>query len=235
LLEIPFTFESARGSFFKIIEKLAPSDKKQQFKDGVIWADCMNLLEKDDVYLVTSDSDFYEERNYGKSMAQTLFKEAEAYPYKITLFSNITELLRSIKKDVPIDKGSLVSQFRDEKNQSIDNMLSRNNFMVVGEPDVKTDIYATENPNTLYVEFEIIYSCEDLTADNRFDARLILKGDCYYIPKTKKYENIRNYGEELLYKTKNGEEKSIKNVVIFANSLVIGHKTIEYSIKYRLD
>lgn len=48
--QIPFTIESARSSLLKINDKQPPSDNNQQFKDGVIGADCMNLLEKDGCY-----------------------------------------------------------------------------------------------------------------------------------------------------------------------------------------
>ena len=35
-IDIPFTLESARASFLKIIDKAPPNDRDQQFKDGVI-------------------------------------------------------------------------------------------------------------------------------------------------------------------------------------------------------
>jgi hypothetical protein len=235
LLEVPFTIESARSSFLKTIDKSAPSDWGQQFKDGVIWADCMRLLEGDDVYLITSDPDFYKEHDCKKGIAPSLSEEADAYSNNIYLFSDITDLLDSIKTEVQLDEAALVLQFREANDQSINNLLSRNSFAVVGDPAVKTDIYATEDPSKLYAEFEIVYSCEDLTDDDRLDSKLFLKGDCFYVPTDQKCENIRNYGEELLYKTKDGEERSIKNVVIFADSMVIGHKTIENSVRYRLD
>ena len=38
LLELPFSFESARRSFLRTVDKQPPSDKDQQFKDGLIWA-----------------------------------------------------------------------------------------------------------------------------------------------------------------------------------------------------
>jgi len=235
LFEVPFTIESARSSFLKIIDKLPPSDKKQEFKDGVIWADCMRLLETDDVYLITSDHDFYKGRNYENGLATSLFQETDAYPNNIFLFSNITDFLHSIKTEVKLEEATLVLQFREANDQSINNILIRNSFALFGDPTVKSEIYATEDPSKLYVEFEIVYSCEDLTDDNRFDAQLILKGDCSYIPTDQKCEDIRNYGEELLYKTKDGEKKRIKNVVIFADAIVIGHKSTEYSVRYRID
>jgi hypothetical protein len=63
VIHIPFSFESAQSSFIKIINKLPPNwPKDQQFKDGVIWADCVRLLDDDDVVLVSNDGGFYNER-----------------------------------------------------------------------------------------------------------------------------------------------------------------------------
>ncbi len=56
ILEIPFSFDSAKASFHKTIEKLPPSDKNQQFKDGVLWADCVELLKIEAVILYAANS-----------------------------------------------------------------------------------------------------------------------------------------------------------------------------------
>ena len=44
VIDVAFSLESARSSFLKTIKKLPPSATTQQFKDGVLWADCLNLL-----------------------------------------------------------------------------------------------------------------------------------------------------------------------------------------------
>ncbi len=54
IINYPFTFESAKDSFLKTINKVPPSDKQQQFKDGVLWADCVVFLKKNDLIFVTS-------------------------------------------------------------------------------------------------------------------------------------------------------------------------------------
>ena len=55
IIEEPFTIESARSSFLKTIKKEPPSLHSQQFKDGVIWNDCIKYLDKDDLFLITND------------------------------------------------------------------------------------------------------------------------------------------------------------------------------------
>lgn len=63
-IEVPFTLESARSSFIKTILKQAPSHQSQQFKDGVLWADCLTLSANDEVVLVTADKAFYQDQTY---------------------------------------------------------------------------------------------------------------------------------------------------------------------------
>src|ERR1019366_7163555 len=71
ILPVPFSFASAQASFQKIINKVAPSEAKEQFKDGVIWADCLELLKTDDVFLITDDKAFYKEQKHDQGIAPT--------------------------------------------------------------------------------------------------------------------------------------------------------------------
>ena len=235
IVEIPFCLESARNSFLKTINKSPPSDKDQQFKDGVIWADCVSLLKEDVVWFVTSDKAFYQNRQYDKGLAKTLSDEIEGYENKVVLFSSVSKLIEEIKTEIAIDQNKLIDQFLQSNNLSIKNILKVNNFVISGEPSVKIDVFATEDANKLYLEFEIRQTCEDISTENRSDAKIILKGDCGCQLPENEFTSMRNYGEELVFKTQDGEIKNIRNVVIFAANLVIGHKTIEHSVRYKLD
>ena len=233
--EVPLTLESARSSFLKVIDKVPPSNKNQQFKDGVIWAECLRLLDTDDVYLVTADKAFYKDCQYKNGLAESLVSETNDFKHTIHIFSALSELLKTIKSEVKLDENTLAKRFWESNQGSIESILNRNSFAVVGDPVVAVQLYITENPNRLYAEFSISYQCEDLAVDERSDAVLRLKGDCAYLVEEKQFEALRNHGEELLFKTKDGEDKIQRNVVIFADSLVIGHKTVEHTIKYRLN
>lgn len=235
LLELPLTLEAARSSFLKAIDKVPPSDKDQQFKDGVIWDECVRLLEQGDVYLVTADKAFYKGRQYENGLAEALTQETKGSKHSIYIFPTLSALLETIKTEIKIDEKALVNEFWESARSSIESILNRNSFAVTGDPTVTIDLFATENPNRLYSEFSISYQCEDLTADERSCAVLNLQGDCTYLVMEKQFEAFRNYGEELLFKTKDGEDKRQRNVVLFADSIVIGHKTVEHSIKYKID
>lgn len=234
LLELPLTLENAKSSFLKTIEKIPPSDKDQQFKDGVIWAECVNLLEKGDVYLVTADKAFYRDRKYENGLSEALVLETKNSQHSVSIFHELSALLETIKHEVKIDEKALVNKFWESSKKSIESTLNRNSFSVIGDPTVVVQLFATENPNRLYTEFSISYQCEDLTEDERSCGILNLKGDCTYLINKNQFDSFRNHGEALIFKTKDGEEKNIRNVVLFADSIVIGHKTVEHSIKYKI-
>jgi hypothetical protein len=235
IMEIPFCLESARNSFLKTINKSPPSDKNQQFKDGVIWADCVSLLKEDIVWFVTADKAFYQNRQYDKGLAKTLSDEIEGYENKVVLFPSVSKLIEEIKTEIEIDQNKLIDQFLQLNNLSIKNILKVNNFVMSGESSIRLDIFATEDASKLYLEFEIQQNCEDISTENRSDAKILLKGDCGCLLPGNEFTSMRNYGEELVFKTQDGEIKNIRNIVIFAANLVIGHKTIEHSIRYKID
>ena len=66
--EYPFTLESAKSSLIRAVRKLPPSDKNQQFKDGVLWEDCMAILKTESVFLVTEDKAFYRTENQSSAL-----------------------------------------------------------------------------------------------------------------------------------------------------------------------
>lgn len=235
LEEAPLTLESATSSFLKTIDKIPPSDKEQQFKDGVIWAECIRLLCTADVYLVTSDKAFYKDRQYESGLADALAHEAKDAKHAIYIFPTLSALLQTIRTEVTLDEKALINEFREKYADSINGILERNSFALVEGPTCTYQMYVTEDPTRLYTEFVISYNCEDLTPDRRSKAVLILKGDCTYLVRENQFEAFRNHGEELAFKTKDGEDKSLRNVTIFVDSIVIGHKIVEHEVKYKLD
>lgn len=235
LMDLPLTIESVRNSFLRTVDNISPSDKDQQFKDGVIWFECVRLLETDDVHLVTADRAFYKGRQYENGLADALVFEVKQAKHSLFVSPTLAALLQAIKTEVKVDEKNLVTQFWENNRQSIDSLLQRNAFVIVGDQTVAIDLYITETPNRLYAGFLISYSCEDLTSDGRTEGVLFLRGDCTYLVQEKQFSAMRNHGEELSFKTKEHEDKNIRNIVIFADGLVIGHKTVEHAVKFRLE
>lgn len=232
--EIPFSIESASQSFDKVIMGKPPSGPKdQQFKDGVIWADCLALLEHDDVSLVTKDRGFYKDKQYEKGLAANLKQEAAQRPHQIEIFDSLTDLLDKIQEPVDIDEAALVKEYCGETQESISRLLERNGFETSGDPKVNVSSYITENANNLYIEFKISFNCKDITDENRTQAILKLKGDATFQSAKRKFSEFRNQGERLDYVDSDGEQQS-KNVYVMVGGFVVGHRTVEHIVRHKI-
>jgi len=232
--EVPFTLDSAKSSLFKIYDKAPPSDKNQQFKDGVVWADCMTLLKMEDVILVTEDKAFYKDKDYLKGLATNLKEEASACDNKFKIYSSLTDLLDEIKTNILIDNKALVSQFTKSIEKSMSSMLERNGFSISSEPTVTISSFVTEDPNRLYIEFEITFDCSDVRGEERKDCVLLLKGDGYYTIEKGEFLELRNQGEELSFDDSGEERKNVGNVML-AGEAVLGHRNVKHTIRYQID
>ena len=231
--EIPFSLEAARSSFLKTINKLPPSEKSQQFKDGVIWAHCVDLLAEGDVCLVTDDRAFYEGQDKSKGLAGSLKDEVTPCKHKLTLIPDLSALLDDIREDVQIDENQLVEVFLLKHRTSIDGMLDRHGFMLEGPSQIEVKLFATEVATRLYVEFEITFQCSDVTDLGRADAIMSLPGDGWYDTSSEEYLELRNQGEKLEYTDEKGRQTE-QNFALFGKGGVFGHRSVQYAVKYPL-
>ncbi|NLB56352.1 MAG: DUF4935 domain-containing protein, partial [Lentisphaerae bacterium] len=235
LLQVDFSFESARSSFLKTVEGLPPSsDQNQQFKDGVLWSDCIRLLEQDDVFFVTSDSAFFHKRNYEEGLAKNLLAETIGKAHQLKTFRSLGDLLTGIKTEVVIDEALLVESFMNQHGQLVDDMLGRNSFSLEKAPDLKKTLYATELPTVLYIEFAIDFPCSDLSDQGRTEAVFHLNGTGSYDVESGKYDESRFTGQELDFLLADGTTSQSANIIIGAASIVIGHRDVIHSVRYQL-
>lgn len=234
-VEIPFGIDSAKNSFLKTIDKLPPSDKSQQFKDGVIWADCVGLLSKGDVHLVTEDKAFYQDRQYSKGLVSNLKNEIASFENNLFLYSSLHDLIKSIQSDVAILPEDLLKSFLENNEESVNRTLERVGFEIGDIEDSVISSFATESPSLLYVEFELLITCNAVIDDGRSNGRLMLSGDGQLDLDAGTYSELRNFGEEFVYISPDGAEEKTKNTVIFIDSAVIGHKEVKHSVRYKLD
>src|SRR4030095_1779301 len=185
----------------------------QQFKDGVLWADCVSLLATDSVVLVTADKGFYQDQQPSKGLAHNLRHEASAYLNTIRVLSNLAELLESVQTSIAIDGDALQNAFIEAHRQSVTGTLERHGFGLGARTDLAFNVFATENPTVLFIDFTIIIQCDEARGEGRTEAVLSLKGDGSYLPRTHECRNLRNFGEELHFRLQDGSVKEARNVV----------------------
>ena len=234
LVEVPFSPENAKSSFLKTIRKLPPSDRTQEFKDGVIWADCCRLLEGDDVCFVTADKAFYAGREYSKGLAANLAEEASVARHSLNLFHSLVDLLGNIRTEVTLDVDMLISDFIERHRTGVEGILTRTGFQRGKRLGFSRELYVTEQPHTLYLRFTAKFACDDLTGEGRVGGKLLLKGDGSYNTDKRSFVDLQDLGEELSFRLKEGAEQVVHNYYAHLNA-TLGHREIVHTVRYSLD
>ena len=146
----------------------------------------------------------------------------------------MNDLLDELRRPIGIENSALVGEFTQSNRESMERILETNGFTVAGVPDVDCSFYITENPDNLYIDFSITFDCEDISGADRIDGRLTLKGDAWYHPSEKTFTDFRNKGEELTFTDSDGEQQK-RNIVIMAGNIVIGHRTVEHTVRQKVE
>ncbi|TXH44949.1 MAG: hypothetical protein E6Q92_03785 [Burkholderiaceae bacterium] len=234
VVEVPFSIDSARASFLKTISKLPPSQNSQQFKDGVVWADCLCLAQTDEVVLVTDDRAFYEDQKAANGLASNLRAEADNCPHEVRVLSSLSELLDAIQTPVLVDPDVLQRAFFAQYGDSVAGTLDRAGFELGKRTEVSFKPFATEQPARLFVQFSMSFACTDLTQEGRTEGSLLLSGDCSFEPATATVQEIRNFGEPLKFRMPDGALAERRNHVLFPDSGVLGHRVVTDITRYAL-
>ena len=234
ILDIPFSLEAARSSFLKTVAKLPPSDKTQEFKDGVLWANCLELLDQDDVLLATQDKAFCFNREPGRGLAENLLAEAATKANKLTLVHSVTDVLKHVKKDVSFDEHWLASVIQQRAHAAVGELLSRGGAEVCGDSRIRYDLFITENPDVLYMTYAIEIPCTDTIAGDRTNMSVVLKGSGTLQSTVPAVINADAGEESLSFTNPDGTVGQLSNVYGSA-TLELGHRTIIHSVSYPLN
>jgi len=233
ILDVPFSLNSARSSFMKAIQKVPPSDRTQEFKDGVIWANCLELLEQDDVVLASDDKAFYSGRELGNGLAANLLAEALQKSNRLTLVHTITDVLKHVETDIRVDERWLLSAVSERSLTGTQQLLSRGEAEISGEGQIQYDLFSTESPENLYIKYVAEFPCTDITALGRTDLRLVLQGNGTFRPSIPEITAIQAGDDELYFTNPDGTSGQLRNGHLSAH-LVLGHKTVDYSVRHPL-
>ncbi len=98
----------------------------------------------------------------------------------------------------------------------------------------KITAYATQSPSYVYIDFNLEVDCNPLEEDGRSQGTLLIKGDATFDPSNNQFVEIRRLGEEFKFTLADGTEESAKNVVLRADSIVLGHREVQHTIRYEL-
>jgi hypothetical protein len=229
----PFSLTSARSSLEKCICSEPPSGpKNQQFKDGVIWADCLQLATESPVHFVTDDKGFYESRDYKKGLASNLLVEMESLPNEITISHSIRSILDLFSHPIGLDYDQIHRQYYPEIRDKVEKMMGSEGFLLGDLLEGRHEVFATDDPDIAHVEFELHYRCNHLELAAGL---LLVRGECVYRNSTKELEAFRGRSEEFNFVDSEGNKSNRKHFYAFGNSLILGHRNVRYDIRASLD
>lgn len=234
VLDVPFSLDSARSSFLKTVQKVPPSDKTQEFKDGVLWANCLELLDQDDVLLASQDKAFCLNRELGKGLAENLLAEASEKPNKLTLVHSVADVLKHVEIGIRLDEHWLSSAIQQRAHAtSVGGLLSRAGAEVSGDKQIRYELFATENPDILYMKYAIEIPCTDVASGDRANMRLVLAGSGTLRLHVPDLVDMQVEEEGLYFRNPDGTPGQLRNV--YASALgVLGHRTISHSVRHQL-
>lgn len=233
LRRVPFSPESAMDSFLRTVDKRPPSHRSQQFKDGVIWADCLALLDEDDVILVTSDKAFFEGDDLKRGLSKDLQSEAAAKPHTLRLLCELTELLDDVRVPISVDPSKLLAAFRASEGETFASLLDRNGFSEGALLECSSQLYATSDASKLHLEFQLELEARDITGQGRTGGVFLVTGNGLYAPRQSAFEVLQSGGEELRYISETGEEVK-RSIVIGRANIVLGHADVMHSVRHLL-
>lgn len=190
---IPLNLEVSRSSMLKSIRKTPPSKKKEQFRDGAIWAHCLELLSEGDVYFVTEDPDFYENGVLSKGLANELVQEMkdESQDNQVFIKRNLSELLAEIKVPFELSKHQVFDSIFKLSGENIGELLNSNGFSLVDGMEGDINCFATEVADKVYFTFELEQNCQDFTQKGRSDGVLIIKGSGFVDTETEEITDVK--------------------------------------------
>jgi hypothetical protein len=234
LIEVPFSLPSARSSFLKTIRKLPPSDSTQEFKDGVLWSDCVKLLESDDVCLITNDRAFYANHEPARGLAPELASELSGKPHRLTIMAQLSDLLKQVRVDYDIRVETISEQLLRGSRERLMAQLATNGFSLGEITDAERKLFATENPRLIFVEFQVAYECPELTNAGRSPATLTVKGDGTYDADAQAFRDHRTLSETIKFRGEDGSNQEMQHSFLYAEGFVIGQKEVKNTIRYAI-
>ena len=190
---MPLNLDTARSSMMRLLRKTPPSAKTEQFRDGVIWAHCLELLAEGDVYLVSEDKDFFDQKDHTKGLAPELAEEMRERSeiHEVKLNRNLAQLMDDIRMPFMLDQSQLFRAIKTQQDETVEELLNSHGFGLCGHVRGEINCFVTEVAHKVYVDFNLVHPCKDNTGAGRRDGELTLAGSGFLDPETKQTNEVK--------------------------------------------
>lgn len=222
LYRVPFTVATALRALDRVDLKNPPAHAGQQYKDCVIWENCLDLAGEFDVHLVTADGAFYEQKNVSRGLEQRLSKELEGGDLHITLHSTLDSVTAQLAGAVAatFDATSAAHSIHDAILDQVRIAVERERRVLEDRQHSEFEAFVTEQPSVLSVSFKLrygIYAAEEEVLASWATA----DGQCQYIPETRKTRDVQLSEIVIFTQTSDGISER-RNAFLQVHGILLG-------------
>lgn len=176
-VDVPISLEAARSAIERATKKRVPT----RVRDGVIWQNCLELLDAADVHLVTQDGHFYADGTRTR-LAPALRDEVEQANHSLSVYSGLDKLLEALEPAQTelvldeLDEELIVEQVLDEVHEWVREMVEDEGLPLGEFDDASVDsAYRTSERHEVVLVVSVGWPCnggdwEDGGADGHVSA-----------------------------------------------------------------
>jgi len=185
LLRIPITFEHMKAALDMVLEELPPNgNKKQQYKDSLIWQAILQLAQTHEMVFITEDKAFFEDREPKKGLALNLKADILTANGQVSMFYELNSYLKAVMDTMPPINESQVTELIDSGiRHELEETAQTQGFDLRDRYKANISAYLTEKSGVLSISYTITYNAEGKTENEdgiMIPALLIVEGSCYY-------------------------------------------------------
>lgn len=230
LVPMALTLDSARDAFLRLIDKRAPSQPNQQFKDCVVWYDCKQYALSEEVVLVSSDKAFFSDgRLSSNELHYQLREEASSLPNSIRLVSTLDRLLEEIRQNINIPTALLLDGVEAAFDTTLQSILDRQN-LVRDDFEFSQKSFATEKSLEVYIEVSGRAPCRDAGSGHRAGDVLVGYVGRYRVDNGT-IGDIRPRQLRIEFDEPRAGRSSLENHYLYAEAILFGAREASYEVR----
>lgn len=160
-VDLPVSSEAARSAIVRATEKRVPTG----VRDGIIWQNCLELLEAADVHLVTQDQQFYADKTRTR-LAPSLSEEAEQGNHSLSVYSGLDKLLEALEAAQTelvldeLDEQLIIEQVLDEVHEWVREIVEAEGLPLGEFDDASVDsAYRTSERHEVVLVVSVGWPC----------------------------------------------------------------------------
>jgi hypothetical protein len=205
----PLTLAQTSRAMDRVIARLPPSAKEEQFRDSALWEAVLDLGTRYDVHFITGDGAFFThpDPKSGTTLAANLADDREKAGAKVRCYRQLQECLEALKQDVkPLPERELEDAVAAAIRERLDRRVSTAEFVTAELVELSIKAFETGKP-VFALAFSLTFALQTKRAgdDDRANPRLTVTGECVFDPKTKVVSGAEIESEELSWSDAEGK------------------------------